>query len=146
MLYIVDAASILEGKFDYLRQQLPNARDSEVTALLDGSVPSDSSMVWLSELVESHILFLRCFAVRMSILAVRRRDRLLDPAVLALDLTMDNTDEPREALLALLLPWRSADLLGPEAPHAEDRRIEVMGYFESENEDTFTYERNRKRL
>jgi hypothetical protein len=155
-----------DSNVGYLRQPLPNARDSEISDLLEEARSGGQLDELAAELAPSHAASLLCFAQRMSVLAVRRSDpSLLDRAVVALCLAVETGDDDRDVLLVFPLPWRSAELLGLEPEELftvsldglakgrdaleafkrrtpKDRRIEAMGYAESENADGFTYIRN----
>lgn len=169
-LSLLDAfdKAIAAAQFNgYGRTPLPNELDALVESFVEAYVLADPSERELAEALPrmaSEVLTAYC--EREATLAVRLRSaRALRLSLLAAGIAAVLGDDPREIMLVLVLPWRTArhlalysapefaaaaaqlpklaaeELLAFARRQPEDQTLECMGYREVGAGESFRYER-----
>ena len=161
------SAAIERGEYNgYGPRRIPDAADALVDRLSEaflGAVAEDHELLQLGGKMMP--LVLNAHGERYASLAVREQSSArLEESLRSLALSM-LIGEARDTTLILVLPWRTAELLGvdpglvfekaaaalPDPARRgllsfsqrsqEDRPLECMGYREAEDDDGFRYER-----
>jgi hypothetical protein len=139
---LLDPAS----EFDYYGSPLPNARDDEITRLVELYLAADPQerLKISSGLSELQASWLKTYAHRMAMLSVRKQSpAILRNAIVALVIAAKVTD-PRESTMGMSVLYRAAQLLGlgdaafrdgaKEAPDAETERL-LLGFLNRADPD-----------
>ncbi|MGE0388190.1 MAG: DUF6882 domain-containing protein [Gammaproteobacteria bacterium] len=107
----------------YLDRPLPHALDEEPARLCRafmGAAAADRALLQLADRGLASVL--QCFAERSASLAVQRRSaERLEDSLVALGIAVLVTDDIRECLLVMPLPWDAAGRLGTDAALAFER-------------------------
>ncbi len=151
----------------YGRREIPCPKDGDIQAFVRSIRNAEDFASALPLQPSGSWRVLNAFAERIASLAVRRQDvRDLRDGLMAIQLALSLTDDPRETLPALSLLFRAYEMIGKDPAaefrasaelarpasgnaimefldrSAEDRSIEAMGYGEGDDGAGFRFKRN----
>ncbi|GII88847.1 hypothetical protein Ssi03_68370 [Sphaerisporangium siamense] len=151
---------------NYGRDEVPSARDGQIRDLVLHAAGSWAFEEIVRIVPRGADRVLGAFAERAASMAVRRQDvRELRAGLLAAAIAQETSGDPREALAALSLLYRAAEMIGhdPDVEFSalnefsggragglldflrrspEDKAIEAMGYEEGDDKRGFRFLRN----